>query len=396
MIVGAMVVVVAGFVWLHVLTPPSPVAVAYAEQSTAKPSRRSATPRCAPTEILLKAGAASRIRSMKVTPRKLTGHFRATGKIGLPVGALHQVSPRVGGSIVRFYVAEGQMVKKGQRLALLRSVNVGRARMSYVQAHAVLQVALKRWNMTKALVRQGLGVRRQRLQARLALLDAQNKWGMARAMLQVMGVGRPKLSTSTKRVSSMFVVRATQAGRVSGFHAQVGEWATPQKPIVSVGNYSKVMVRMNIHLQDLRYVKRGHLVSLNCALLQKSIQSPILGVAPNMAGASQTVEAWALIDNPKGCLRVGQFVEAFVHTTAKEHSRRLAIPENTIQRLGSQRIVFVLGSAKDRYQVRPVVTGRTVNGWTTILYGLSAGERVVTSGAFFLKSELLRDQIEGE
>jgi cobalt-zinc-cadmium efflux system membrane fusion protein len=72
----------------------------------------------------------------------------------------------------------------------------------------------------------------------------------------------------------------------------------------------------------------------------------------------------------------------------------LAVPEGAIQRAGSETVVYV-ALDEGRFSRRPVTLGRRGEGYVEILSGLAAGEEVVIEGAFFVKSELAREELGG-
>jgi multidrug efflux pump subunit AcrA (membrane-fusion protein) len=60
-----------------------------------------------------------------------------------------------------------------------------------------------------------------------------------------------------------------------------------------------------------------------------------------------------------------------------------------------ERVVFVaLGEGK--FEKRTVQTGRRQNGLVEVTGGLRPGERVVTRGGFFIKSEFLKSTLSEE
>jgi membrane fusion protein, heavy metal efflux system len=72
------------------------------------------------------------------------------------------------------------------------------------------------------------------------------------------------------------------------------------------------------------------------------------------------------------------------------------IPESAPQEVNGQRSVFVRLDA-DHFQVRPIESGRTIEGSLQVTSGLKPGEQVVTRGSFVLKSQLLKASLsEGE
>ena len=74
----------------------------------------------------------------------------------------------------------------------------------------------------------------------------------------------------------------------------------------------------------------------------------------------------------------------------------LLVPSDAVQQIDDQDVVFVR-SAPDRFAVRPVRIGeRDGEAALRCADGLKAGEQVVVSGSFVLKSQLLRAAIEEE
>lgn len=77
-------------------------------------------------------------------------------------------------------------------------------------------------------------------------------------------------------------------------------------------------------------------------------------------------------------------------------SPAIFVPEESPQEVNGQRSVFVQLDA-EHFQVRPVESGRTIEGALQITSGLKPGERVVTRGSYVLKSQLLKASLsEGE
>jgi hypothetical protein len=66
-----------------------------------------------------------------------------------------------------------------------------------------------------------------------------------------------------------------------------------------------------------------------------------------------------------------------------------------VQRVRGKPTAFVEESPGS-YLVRTLVLGRQAGGLVEVAEGLAAGERVVTEGAFTLKSTLLKDELAGE
>lgn len=69
-----------------------------------------------------------------------------------------------------------------------------------------------------------------------------------------------------------------------------------------------------------------------------------------------------------------------------EYGKRLSVPEEAILDSGSEQLAFVAREG-GYFEPRKVKLGDKVDGQFIVLGGLTAGERVVTSGNFLVDSE---------
>jgi cobalt-zinc-cadmium efflux system membrane fusion protein len=106
---------------------------------------------------------------------------------------------------------------------------------------------------------------------------------------------------------------------------------------------------------------------------------------------TRTIKVRAQIDNPDYGLKLGMFVTGTLYIPTVEDA--LVIPHAAIQRLEGEPVVFIQ-TAPEVFQSREVKIGRETRTYVEILGGLQAGERVVASGSFHLKAELLKGSLE--
>jgi cobalt-zinc-cadmium efflux system membrane fusion protein len=106
--------------------------------------------------------------------------------------------------------------------------------------------------------------------------------------------------------------------------------------------------------------------------------------------STNAVPLVAIIDNASGKLRPGMFVRVAVPVS--EPKQAVTVPESAILEHDRQSFVFTPqdDSTFRRVDITP---GTRAGGIVEVLAGLNGGEKVVSGGAFFLKSELL---LQGE
>lgn len=85
----------------------------------------------------------------------------------------------------------------------------------------------------------------------------------------------------------------------------------------------------------------------------------------------------AEIPNPRGDLRPGMFVKAYLIGETRPNA--LAVPQISVQQTANGHVVYI-ANAKDQVEVRPVTVGDWVGQDWIINQGLKAGERVIVNG----------------
>lgn len=102
--------------------------------------------------------------------------------------------------------------------------------------------------------------------------------------------------------------------------------------------------------------------------------------------ATNAVPLIATVDNSDGKLRPGMFVRVAVPVA--DARQTLAVPESSVLEHDRQAFVFI-PSGHDSFRRVDIKPGIQTAGMVEVLSGLADGDKVVTTGGFFLKSELL-------
>jgi cobalt-zinc-cadmium efflux system membrane fusion protein len=97
---------------------------------------------------------------------------------------------------------------------------------------------------------------------------------------------------------------------------------------------------------------------------------------------TRTIKARCLVDNTENLLRAEMYVTADV---ASSGGAGVDVPTKTVFLKDEQHCVFV-ETAPGQFERRAVKLGGENNGRTTIMDGISSGERVVSDGCLLLES----------
>ena len=110
---------------------------------------------------------------------------------------------------------------------------------------------------------------------------------------------------------------------------------------------------------------------------------------------SRTAEVRVVVDNTGHRLKPNMFATARLALTDATVADGLALPADAVQVVEGRPCAFV-EVKPGSYAARPVRAEPLADGRLHVLSGLSAGDRVVVDGAFTLKSELAKAELEGE
>jgi RND family efflux transporter MFP subunit len=168
----------------------------------------------------------------------------------------------------------------------------------------------------------------------------------------------------------------------------------PEKPLFTIANLDILWIILDIYEKDLARIDLGQEAELYVsAYPEDEFKGRITYISSVVKAATRTVKVRVELDNSKRMLKPGMFAKAKIITGEPEEI--LTVPLSAIQRLQGKEVVFV-DKGKNLFGCCPVKTGREFKTTIEVLEGVKEGERIVTEGAFYLKSELLKETIVDE
>ena len=281
----------------------------------------------------------------------------------------------------------GERVRAGQPLAVLESPEVGQTRADEHEAEALLGIAQENYAREQRLETAGISSRKELLDAQAELRRAEAAFRSARERLRVLGASHGE--------GSQFAVTAPFAGVVVERDASRGEMAAPSDQLFTVADLSRVWIELDIFERDLSRVASGQPVRVTTtAYPGRTFPGRIVYVGQVLETATRTVDARVEVPNPDGMLKPGMFATARIEIGGGG-APLTVVPENAIQELDGQRVIFVPGDRPGEFRAQPIEVGEQADsGLVVVRSGLQAGDSIVTAGAFALRSELSKDELE--
>lgn len=329
------------------------------------------------------------IELITVTPNATSG-LVANGTITFDANRVSIIAPRVEARVVNVRVDLGQTVRAGAVLAILESVEIGQIRGDLERARANVDVAQRNFERENRLFEQQIIPQKELLEAEGAFRTAQADYNSALAQLRAVGAAGGSGAT--------FGLSTPVAGTVVERNASPGQSVGPSTTLFTVADLRRVWITVDVYEGDLSRVRQGAPAAVVAtAFPNESFPGHVTYAGGIVDSASHTFKVRVEVGNTTRRLRPGMFAQVRIETAITGGAGAIAVPEVALQDLNGKQVLFVAGREQGTYVARAVTVGpRAGNGLVVIATGLTAGERVVTKGAFQLKSELTKASFSGE
>jgi cobalt-zinc-cadmium efflux system membrane fusion protein len=370
--------------------------------TSAEPSRQKSArePGLERVELSAKAVETLGIETAPVVAAPVHEEIRATAVIRPNENRLAHVSPRIPGKAIEVKAVLGDSVETAEPLVLLDSLELGDKKSAFLQARTNLTVSRRNFEREARLFRLQISSEKEYLEAKGDFERSEAAYRGAREALRLVGLTDEEIESITWGGSgqplSHFPLLAPFAGTVIEQHVTLGELVRPEDKPYAIADLGTLWILLDVYEKDLARVAVGAEVEVAVeAYPSEKFPGRITYLSHVLDEATRTARARVEIANRSGRLRPGMFATARIALSDASQAEALAIPDTAIQRVGGKPTAFVERSAGS-YEARALDLGPQSRGLVEVKAGLSAGERVVTRGAFALKSELLRDQLAGE
>jgi len=350
-----------------------------------------------PEQVTLdaEAVAAAGIKTWKALPMEVGNVLTLNGNVAFNENRLLAVSTLVQGRVVQLPVDLGQAVSKGQPVAWIESMELGRMRQEYLRAATEAEIAEKSYERAKLLVAEKAIAAGEFQQREGDYRSKQSALAAAELALRQAGDDpRQARSAGAPRVA----VRAPFAGRVIDRKVTPGALVEALHPLVTVGDLSNVWVFLRVYEKDLGAIRTGLPITVTTeALPDTRFAGTIDYVGSEVDPSTRTTRIRATVRNEGERLRPGLFVSGRLEVGGgtRKQEKLLAVPSGAIQTLAGKPTIFVQ-TAPNTFARRTLEAGRGFGDYVEVLAGLKAGEDVVTEGSFILKSQFSKAELVEE
>jgi multidrug efflux pump subunit AcrA (membrane-fusion protein) len=341
--------------------------------------------------------------------------------------AKQSIMSLLSGHIAKYYVSVGQSVKKGQKIALIKSIVLSNMTANFISLKTQLDAQERNYQASKSLYEKGMTSMQELNQESIKRDEAEAKLNSLKSQLETLGVD----TKSLKKASSNFVLFAHSEGVVSEIIQPLHSSIKEDTPIISVTKDQAFYLKSFLPLKYASKVKLGQKIVIDTDV--SKIVSKVTQILPSVDETTQRIVLLSNIDTNTNRLFENAYTSATLYfDKTKAH---VAVEKSALSFFNNEWVVFTPtyeevhdeheGHEHDHhdhegheheehghdkhedehaghgheekeadYAVR-VVNIVAQDEEFVALEGLELGERYVSDKSYYVKSQLLKSSLGG-
>ena len=323
------------------------------------------------------------VRTTQVTEVSQSWSVAYPAQVQVPTAQLRVVSTPLGGLLEGLLVAEGDRVRKGQKLAAIASPELLTLQRSYLQALSRLDLARADEDRDRQLLEEGIIAERRYQTSHAHYVQVRTEVEQSRQTLQLAGMDDRALKrlARERRLSGTLIVRSPIDGVVLERLATLGQRLNALDPLYRIGRLNPLWLDIHVPLERLSQIEVGS----TARVVEPPVTGKIITIGRMVHGADQGVLVRAEVREGVELLHPGQFIEVKLASGRAERNYR--IPLGALVRQGGKAWVFV---ASDKgFLVVPVSIRAEESDAVVVRADLAPGDEVVIAGTAALKAAWL-------
>ena len=308
-----------------------------------------------------------------------------------------KVNSLVGGVVRQVSADLGSTVSRGQALAVIFSAELAEAQMKYLSMQAMLEADHQKLVRTEKLVTLGAASRQELEEVTATHTGHATEVAAVRQRLLLLGLSHEQVTriTDASHVVSDVTVPAPADGVVIARSVNPGQVVGAAQELFVVADLRTVWVIGDLYEKDFASVTVGSPATVAIPARPKTVLTGrVAYIDPRVDAATRTAKVRVEVPNRNMELRLGMYVTVDFRTGSGERS--VVVPREAIQAIGERSVVYVpVAGDEGRFAERPVKLGSAVGDSVQVVEGVKVGDRVVTTGSFFLRGEAARNRSGG-
>jgi len=286
------------------------------------------------------------------------------------------------GHIEKYFVKEGDSVKKGQKIARIKSFALSRMSARYLTLQNEIASLKKRLQNAEALYKKGVLSYNDLVELKTSLKKKINEFSSIRLQLKILGISK------IKKPLEHYTVTSHADGVIQKILVPVHTNVAGTTPLVEILNLKRYYLVAFLGVEDALRLKN---IRATFHLGPYNFKASFIKILPRVD--QETAQAKLLFELPQKSrnLLIGAFGDIVIESAP--YKRVLAVKRSALTMLGGDWVVFV--PSEDEPEPRIVRLVEFV-GEYAVIEGLKPGEEYIDQDVYLVKSRLLKESIGHE
>ena len=306
------------------------------------------------------------------------------GMVDLPSDRRSVASARLAGTILSIRAAPGQVVKAGDILAEVFSLELLNLQLDLLRESLATDLAAGQ--LVRLRIATDSMPKRRLAEAEATHIIAANRRDSLRQRLELLGLTSDQITALVKqrRVIPALPVRAAVAGIVVRFERVIGQSVRADEPLFEVHDLSKPLVQAFVSEQDLTRARLGQTARIRLVSDPTVVMTgKVVRSGRTFGTTDRTLSVWIDLDQePTVPLRQDQMAQVALEIESQPPT--LSLPVGAVLHEGTQTFVFV--QRNDSFERRAVGLGKADDLFVEIRSGLKLGEVVAVTAVYELQT----------
>ncbi len=190
--------------------------------------------------------------------------------------------------------------------------------------------------------------------------------------------------------SDRITIRSPQAGQVLEKNVKLGSYVKTGDVLFTIADHSRLWLNLEVYESELAFMREGLPVTFTIeAIPGETFTGEIAYIDHLIDPQRRFAQVRVDVPNPEDRIKPGMFASAQILAPVPSEENLVTVPKSAVLRTGDRAVVYVRTADQEpTFEGREILLGSLLGDRFIVKAGLSAGETVVTRGAFKLDSEL--------
>ncbi|HXB11136.1 MAG TPA: efflux RND transporter periplasmic adaptor subunit [Bacteroidia bacterium] len=300
-----------------------------------------------------------------------------SGKVTFDKDFLSPVYSLVSGNVLKVNASQGDYVKQGQTLAILKSADVSNYESQYAVAQNQLKTARRNLDIANELFKT-------KVYSEKDVMQAQNDYKAAVATLHTVETYLKTYKVIGTDTNAVYTISSPIDGYVVSKSVNEGMNVRTDNtnPLFTISYLKTVWVLANVYENDIPQISTGDSADITTVAYPDKKRKGVISKMGNVLDSSaSTMQARIVLDNKDSTLKSGMFATVVVHLD--KHKKALAVPKEALVFYDNQYYVMV-SKGNSKFEKRAVTIEGTNQTYAYVSKGLQPNEVVVCKNSLYV------------